>query len=272
MARDHVCWIYRDDAELHEAGIAFLAGGLARGERLVVVGERAIEGLRGEVPALGDVDALVLAGTLRTLTLTEAYVAAGGFSAEGQREFYDAATRQALADGYTGLRVLADVSDLAGDPVHHDELVGWEHVADHFMANGPGMSAMCTYRADLPVAALADVAAVHPQVHGPAGTAPFRLFFDGRRLVLAGEVDTVGAERLTRALSASPTHAGAHALDMAELQFADVAACRVIAAWARAVVEDGGQVQLWNAPALLRRTWRLLGLDEWAGVSFAAAA
>ncbi|MCA0145178.1 MEDS domain-containing protein [Blastococcus sp. LR1] len=270
-AREHVCWVYRDDAELHSAGMAFLAGGLARGERLLCVGDRLAAGLRADPAALGGIAGLVAAGTLRVLTFAEAYEVAGEFSAENQWAFYDAATRRALADGYTGLRVLADVSPLAGDPVLHDELVRWEHVADQFMATGPGMSAMCAYRSDLPESALADVTAVHPLVRSTAATA-FRLFFDGKRLVLAGDVDTLGAERLTRALGCSPAHPGTHSLDLAELQFADVAAIRVLAAWARSVTDDGGEVQLWNAPALLRRTWRLLGLDEWARVSFAAAA
>ncbi|WP_167759230.1 MEDS domain-containing protein [Blastococcus sp. TF02A_35] len=277
-AHDHVCWSYRDDADLHATGMAFLAGGLARGERLLCVGDRVAEGLRGDPAALGGVAALVSAGTLRVMTLAEAYVAAGGFSVDGQRAFYDAATDQALADGYTGLRVLADVTDLAGDPVHHDELVRWEHAADHYMAGGAGasgmasMSAMCAYRSDLPEPVLADVAAVHPVVHAPADVVPYRLFSDGTRLVLAGEVDALAAQRLTRALGSTPAHVGVHALDLADLRFADVTASRVLAAWARAVTEDGGQVQLWNAPALLRRTWRLLGLDDWARVSFAATA
>jgi anti-anti-sigma factor len=268
---DHVCWIYRDDADLHGAGMAFLAGGLARGERLLCVGDRLAESVRADSAALGGIAGLIASGTLRVVTFAEAYEVAGEFSVQGQRAFYAAATRRALADGYTGLRVLADVSPLAGDPVLHDELVRWEHVADHFIATGPGMSAMCAYRSDLPESALADVAAVHPLVRSTADPA-FRLFFDGKRLVLAGDVDTLGAERLTRALSSSPTRPGTHALDLAGLQFADVAAVRVLAAWARSVTDDGGEVQLWNAPALLRRTWRLMGLDQWATVSFAAAA
>ncbi|RBY90407.1 hypothetical protein DQ244_13275 [Blastococcus sp. TBT05-19] len=272
-AHDHVCWIYRDDAELHAVGMEFLAGGLAQGERLLCVGDRMAEGLRRDPGALGGAAALIAAGTLEVLTLTEAYEAAGGFSTERQRAFYDAATRRALTDGYTGLRVLADVTALAGDPVHHDELVRWEHVADEFIANGPGMSALCGYRADLPEAALADVTSVHPLVHTTADDAvPFRLFFDGRRLVLAGDVDTLGAERLVRALRSSPVESGAPALDLTDLRFADVAAYRAIAAWARALADDGEPVELWNAPALLRRTWQLLGLDEWASVSFPSTA
>ncbi|WP_113796578.1 MEDS domain-containing protein [Blastococcus sp. TF02-8] len=266
-AHDHVCWVYRDDAELHAVGTRFLAGGLARGERLLCVGVDLVEHL-----GLDDVDRLVAAGTLVVLTPDEAYVGAGGFTAEKQRAFYDTASRRARTDGYTGLRVLAELSSLAGDPGHARELARWEHHADQFIGSDAGMSAMCAYRADASPAAVTDIAAVHPAVHAPDGAVPFRVFFDRGRLALSGDVDTLGADRLARILDVSPIPAGTRSLDLSELDFADVAACRVLAAWARAAAQDGGRVQLWNATALLRRMWPAMGLDAWAPVQFAAAA
>ena len=76
--------------------------------------------------------------------------------------FYDAATRRALATGYTGLRVVAEVSALAADPRPRLELVRWEHLADGYVVQGSGFTAMCVYRSDLPAEALADVAVVAP--------------------------------------------------------------------------------------------------------------
>src|SRR3712207_6437577 len=125
-AHDHLCWVYADDAELTATALAFLAGGLARGERLLCVGDRMAEALREHPEALGGIDALVAAGTLRILTLADVYAASGGFTAESQHAFYDEATRGALADGYTGLRVFADVTALAGAPETQAELLRWE--------------------------------------------------------------------------------------------------------------------------------------------------
>ncbi|TYP90350.1 MEDS domain-containing protein [Blastococcus xanthinilyticus] len=271
-AQDHLCWVYRDEQELDGAALEFLAGGLAAGQRLLCVGDRVVAGLLGNPDALGGPAALVASGALRTLSLAEAYAAAGAFSAERQRAFYDAATREALADGYTGLRVLAEVSPLAADPAHQAELARWEHAADAYVASGPGMTAMCAYRDDVPPAALADCTAVHPLVHAPGAEPPFRVFHDAAGLAVAGEVDVLGAERLARALTASPVPGGACALDLSQLTFADVAACRAIAAWAAALTGDGVRVELWNAPALLRRMWHLLALDECTAVSFRASA
>lgn len=187
---DHLCWLHDDDGSFDTAVRAFLAGGLARGERLLCVGERAIATLEGAGGDLGDVPALLADGALGTMTVAEAYGVAGPLVAARQRTFYATETERALADGYRGLRVVAELSDLAADPGQRDELVRWEHVADEFLASGAGMTAMCAYRSDLPPATLADVLALHPLAHGAGHLAPYRLFFDADRVVLAGSVDT----------------------------------------------------------------------------------
>lgn len=266
-SHDHVCWVYRDDAELMAAAVGFLDGGRARGERLLCIGDRVAEVLRSPGD-LGGTAALTADGTLRILTFAEAYEAAGGFTAARQHAFYDDATRRALADGYTGLRVFADVTALADGPGTRPELMRWEHLVDDFIAHGPGMSAMCAYRADVPASTLGDVGGVHPLVHAPVGAVPFQVFFDDDGLALTGDVDTLSAERLGRILDTSPTSGSTVALDLADLRFADVAACRVLARWARTLAARGVALELVDAPPLLARMWHVLALDGWASVTF----
>ena len=158
---------------------AFLDGGLSRGERLLCVGERVIDTLRAGSDNRLDVDALVAAGTLQLMTLADAYAATGDFSAERQFVFYDAATRRAVAEGYAGLRVVAELSALAEDPARRGELVRWEHLADKYIEQGPGMTALCAYSRALPDSALADVTSAHPAAHAPSALARFHVFFDG---------------------------------------------------------------------------------------------
>ena len=69
---DHLCWVYEDDATFDAAAREFLAGGLARGERLLCVGERVIESLRSLSPD-HDVAALTERGAVETLTLADVY-------------------------------------------------------------------------------------------------------------------------------------------------------------------------------------------------------
>lgn len=265
---DHICWVYDDEAEFDAAVRQFLAGGLARGERLLCVGERVIDSVRAGGSPVDGIEALIADGRLEMLTVAEAYAAAGRFAPERQHVFYDSATRRAVDDGYRGLRVVADVTPLAEEAASRADLVAWEHVADEFMAHGPGMSAMCAYRGDLSVEALTDVATAHPLVHAARSVPPFRLFFDAGRLALAGSVDTFDAGRLADLLSSSPVEGPTAMLDLTFLEFIDGAGCRVLARWARELADRSIAVELRGAPRLLRRMWSILGFDTLAPVTF----
>ena len=269
-AADHVCWVHGgdDDAAFDDAVRTFLAGGRDRGERLLCVGERVIDSVRAEAPPLTGVDRLVADGTLRLMTLAEAYAATGEFTAERQFAFYDGATRRAVEEGYAGLRVVAELTSLAADPVRRDELLRWEHLSDRYMVHGPGMSALCAYRGDLPSEALTEVPSVHPAASAPIGLPQFRVFFDDDRVVVAGCVDLSGADRLARLLADSPAMPAA-LLDLSRLDFVDVAGCRAIARWAGELCARGVPVEIRGASRLFRRVWRVLDLHSVAAVTFA---
>jgi anti-anti-sigma factor len=265
---DHVCWVYDDDGDLDTAVSRFMAGGLARGERLLVVGEEMIDGLDAATLPFGGTEELVARGALTTLSLAEAYDATGRFVPEQQLAFYEAATRRAIDEGFRGLRVVAEVSALAADPAHRPDLVRWEHLADDLVAHGPGFTAMCAYRRDLGAAALDDVATVHPLVHAPEGVPPFQVFFDTGRVVVAGSVDTFTADRLGAVLATTPVDGPHPVLDLRRLDFVDVAGCRVLARWAQAVSAGPARLRVTGASPLVERMWRLLALDALAPVTF----
>ena len=259
---DHLCWVYDDAARLVEAVEAFVAGGLARDERLLCIGDSVVDGLRATDGALGDLPALVEQRALQVLSTEQAYGGAG-FSPEAQLEYYRTATEQALAEGYGGLRVVAEVTPLAADPTRRAELERWEHLADQFMAEGSGFAAMCAYDSRvLDADVVAALASVHPAAHPPGDEVPFRIFFDDDRLVLAGCVDTFGAGRLGRVLATSPGNDSPLAtLDLSRLEFVDAAGCRVLAGWVSERRDRGGAVDLVGTSRTFRRVWHLLGYD-----------
>jgi anti-anti-sigma regulatory factor len=267
---DHVCWVYEDDGTFDAAAREFIAAGLARGDRLLCVGDRVIESLRSLSPD-HDVAALTACGAVETLTLADVYGAPELLRSEDQLAYYAAATRRAKDDGYLGLRVLAEVSDLVADPARRPDLVRWEHTADAYAASGSGFSAMCAYRADLARDALADVASVHPLVGAPEEVTSFRLFVDGDRIALAGSVDGCSGDRLARVLPAAEALDGGVVLDLTALEFVDVAGCRVLARWAAGLRERSVALEITGSSALLRRMWQLLDLAVVAPVHFAGA-
>ena len=270
---DHVCWVYDDPAPFVDAAQRYLADGIARGERLLCIGDDLADEFRAAGELFGPLDDLVASGTLTFQAVSDAYDDGRGLSADGQRTFYEAAVRDARAGGHTGLRVVADVTPLARTASGRADLVQWEHVADEFIASGAGMVAMCAYRrTTLDTDALADVTAVHPQVHAPLDPPSFRIWFDGARVVLAGTVDTFCCARLARVLVGTPVDRGPAVLDLSRLEVVDVAGCRTLASWARSLAGRGMRLRVEDPPRSLVRIWRLLGFDEPAPVAFAGVA
>lgn len=259
---DHLCWVYDDPASFAAVAGQFLADGLARGERLLFVGDaEGIDALRSPGAALPGVDALVDRGVLELVPVEGAY-RPGQFDPDRQLAYYDEVTRRAVADGYTGLRVVADVTALAAETADQADLVRWEHLADEFFVHGPGMSAMCAYdRGRVDPAVLAQAAAVHPQVHAPQDVPSFRLWFDDAGLALAGTLDAFDSEAALRALLASHVDGPVVRLDLSRVEFIDAAGCRVLARWAQALEHRSVRLELVGTTRLFRRTWQVLGLD-----------
>jgi anti-anti-sigma regulatory factor len=263
---DHVCWVYEDDEDFVDIARRYLEEGLARGERLLYVGEPHPADLATAGGPLADVDGLIARGALQVLDLRAGYQSSGAFTPAEQLAFYAAATAEARAAGYTGLCVVAEISGLAADPERRADLVRWEHLADEFIGSGSGMRALCAYRDGLGREALTDVASVHPLVHEHAGGPPFRAWFEGEAIVLAGALDTFGADRLEHVLTGTHVDRPTVTLDLSRVEFVDVGGCRAIARWARGLTDRGSLLELTGTSRVFRKMWRILGFDDYAAV------
>jgi hypothetical protein len=245
----HACWTYDDDAELIRAAAAFLADGVRLGERLIYVASGPLERLHAQVEEMARVNRLVREGALEILSLDATHAAGSGTDPEALLAIFATATEQALAGGFTGLRVVGDATALVADPGNWAAHTRWEAVADRYMASKP-YSGLCCYDSRvLPAQIVHDLCAVHPVAHAPAKTVPFRLYAERDALMLDGEVDYFAADRLRRVLDAAAP-AGA-VLDLGRLEFADHHAAVVLA-------ETG--LRLRAVPESMRRTCELLGL------------
>jgi hypothetical protein len=107
-----------------------------------------------------------------------------------------AATEQALADGFGGLAVSADATELVRRPVQRDALARCEFLVDRYMASHP-LSALCGYGLELGNDTVAELAVLHAS--GPSNEPPLQVFGCADGVIgLAGECDPVGVATLGR--------------------------------------------------------------------------
>jgi ABC-type transporter Mla MlaB component len=255
----HACWLYADDLEFHAGLLDFFADGVELGQRLLYAGTGAVEKLRADLAGLPGLDDLLGAGALRIMPLESAYDSGpAGTDAMAQLTMYAAATQTALADGYSGLRVVGDATPLVLDPAHWDAHTHWECVADRFMAKNP-MAALCCYdRRALPDGILSDLACVHRSSSGKPSLAPFRLFAGREGLSLAGEVDCFSAGSLRRLLALATPADGDLVIELDDLEFIDHHGVLAVADHARALADDGRALRLRGAPRSFDRLNTLL--------------
>jgi ABC-type transporter Mla MlaB component len=218
---DHACWIYDDDEGRRGTVADFLVDGLRLRQRLLYVGGDSVERLHADLEALDGVGSLIEDGALQVVPLRGVGPAGGGIDAERRLEAYAAATDQAVAEGYTGLRVAVAAGGLVTGSDAWDAHTRWEGLVDRAILSRP-MTALCLYdRREVPDRVLADIASVHPISHAPAGMVPFRVFSRPDALALEGEVDYFSADALGRLLAMTPRGDGEVVLDLSGLGFVD---------------------------------------------------
>lgn len=160
----HVGWTYAGVAQLQGRATTFLAEGVARGERLMFVADDPRPDLWPR--------ALVDEGRLVVLSTSEVYGSTRTVVAETQRVTFEAALDQALADGFTGLRVAADNTALVEGAERLAAWMDWEDTADGMMRVRP-ITGLCTFdRSRTDPITLRTVMGVHRQVATPDASEP----------------------------------------------------------------------------------------------------
>ncbi|GAA1300951.1 MEDS domain-containing protein [Saccharothrix xinjiangensis] len=216
---DHICWPYDDPAEFRRRAVEFLADGLALGQRCWYVSEGPTEELLSHVAELG---AALDSGALRVVSIDDTYGDGGAVTPAEQVATYAAATRAALADGFSGLRVAAEATPMVRGDEALDAFCRYEHLVDRYMAGEP-FAAMCAYdRTELPASAIGQLACLHPA--SGTGGSPFRLYaVPHARVALDGELDLESRDDFTRALDRADLRAGGGpvVVDGSSLEFID---------------------------------------------------
>lgn len=256
----HACWGFDERGEFVDAALDFLADGLRMGQRLAYVGSEPVAEQRERLDPLGNVGGLIDSGALQLFELSDLYRIGEPVDVDAQLAAYLGATDAALADGYSGLRVAAQVTDLVAEPETWDAYVRWESAADRVLSR-QSLSALCGYeRVALPSQLLADLAAIHPATNSCAGPAPFHLFGENGGLALTGEVDLFSSETFARALDFACDDGEPISLDLEELDFIDHRGLEILAAHASRLAGKGG-CTIQHQPHLVSRLCEILELQ-----------
>jgi anti-anti-sigma regulatory factor len=193
---DHVCWAYESLDDFHSRAREFLADGLEQGQRVWYVALGDVAGLVEDVCAVKGMDRALRTGAAQVVSLEGAYSLDAVMEPTAQVDTFVKAARQAVAAGFTGLRVAADVTALVRTPAQLDAFARYEYLIDRTIASEP-LCGMCALdRAELGDQVINQLVCLHPSVNQPR--TQFRLHAaPSAAAVLAGEVDLT-SEQLFR--------------------------------------------------------------------------
>jgi anti-anti-sigma factor len=253
---DHGCWSYATDAERAAAVVAWLTGGVQLGQRAMYVADLPERQLIGELTDLPGRDHALVHGALRIARTSDVYDVDAPTDPLAQLDFYSTAVNEAIADGYTGVRVAADVTPLVAHAARRHAHLRWEQLVDRYMTDHP-LSALCLIdRSE--VDNFPAVEHVHP-LGGPDAL-PFRFHAaTADRSAVSGEIDALTAGPLAECIAALPD--ADDALVVSELDFVDAHSAWLLAAALEQRNREGRRVVLEDAQPLVRRVWTACGFD-----------
>src|SRR5947209_1440086 len=229
---DHVCWTVDDNRAEALAGLA--ASGIDAGHRIVyLTGSLFPDALLAGLAAAGvPVQHAREQGQLQVLPAQPGCVPGGGFDPHRMLDTVADQIRRAHADGYPGLRLIADMAWAPHDPLGVEQLTWYEAQTNRLFMDGQALG-VCLYdRRTFPKGLLREVAGAHPATtpaRADVDWAPLLRVsrtIDGYGLRLFGEADLSNRQALTAVLHAviveHPDPARPVLVDVSGLRFADV--------------------------------------------------
>lgn len=197
----HVCWAYDDRDAFATAAERYLLAGMRADERVWYVTPHPADPVTARLTALPAFADAVARGGAEVVSVEATYSVGELVRTNPQIAWYGDATRAALTAGHTGLRVVADATDLVRTPAQREAFTRYEHRIDRWMRTRP-FRAMCAYdRSELGDEAVAEITCLHPA--GNVEEPHFRLFAaapGAGDVEITGELDTTNRELFRTAL------------------------------------------------------------------------
>jgi PAS domain S-box-containing protein len=163
---DHVCLLYQDGVEALAAAARFIAYGFARGEQCLYISEEiTVDQVAGALAARGvDVRVEQERGALLLRPTFDLHFPRGAFDPQELIAYLRTTAHDAVAAGFTGLRIVADMPWTRGMASEHDKLVIYEALWNDLVVTNP-IVGMCQYpRCHFAAEILRDALRTHPLV------------------------------------------------------------------------------------------------------------
>jgi anti-anti-sigma regulatory factor len=260
--QDHLCWVHDDPWDYRPRLTEFFSEGLERGLQVAYLGAGHVEELREHLGRFIDVGPLLTRAALRIISFDEIYRTGEPVVPAEVMKKYAAATQEALGDGYQGLRISADVTDLVRAPEHQDAFARFEFLLERYSSRHP-LSALCEYRVELGDA-VTQFACLHAAV--PAGLTPFQVFAcDDGAVGLLGDFDMACHAAFKRALQSIQPAPDDSTLvfDMSAVRFMDHRTLLALDSYAQKCQVP---VLVRSMPPVVGRVARVLGLEHLGSV------
>jgi signal transduction histidine kinase len=143
---DHICLIYDSQEEQLAMPVPSIRMGLDRGEKCIFIApEKTISDVNEALHAIGiDVDEAVTSGRLVVASQEDTYLLNGHFEPDKMIRFLADALEPAIASGFSGLRVVGEMTwALAGD-LGTGPLIEYEAELNYFVRDHP-VAVTCQY-------------------------------------------------------------------------------------------------------------------------------
>jgi signal transduction histidine kinase/PAS domain-containing protein len=163
---DHICAVYESDAERLAIVIRSTEEGLARGDRCLFIADQAMSDEIVNSLAAHDIDVprAVELGALRFPSHGDTYLKSSRFDPHAMIDYLRQEEARALADGFSGLWILGEMSWALGPDVGCDRLIEYESLLNLFLVNRQSVI-LCLYnRTRFNPAIIHDVLRTHPLV------------------------------------------------------------------------------------------------------------
>lgn len=163
---DHLCCIYEDKKSSLPAIALFVLGGLEQGEKcLYIVDDRTKEDIiRYFKDHDIDIDGYLEKNQIEFLTRKETYLKDGYFDPDEMIDLLKRAEKEALDEGYRGLRVTGEMTWVLTDLLGTEKLMEYEAKLNKFLP-GSNVMALCQYNEKrFSPEILTDVLHTHPRV------------------------------------------------------------------------------------------------------------